>query len=347
MKIGIYNPYLDPEGLGGGERYTLCLAAHWSIFHEVDIFWNKADFRSEAQRKFNINLEKVHLVRDFFTKSKLSKIMTTFKYDILFVLSDGSIPLSLARHTIIHVQMPYKNFQVPFYKRLKKITIICNSQFTFKNLNRSSGIKSGIIYPPVDVDNFKPSKKTKTIISVGRFSRLKKHEIMIDAFKIGYKEGIFKNWKMVIAGSLLPSDKEYFHNLKVMSSGFPIEILDQITFEKLKNIYAEACFYWHAAGYGEKNPMNMEHFGISTVEAMASGAVPIVLGAGGQPEIVRDKTDGYLWAKPDELIKLTAELIADNSLVVKMSESARIRSKEFSYKKFTDSYDRYLNFSKI
>ena len=38
MKIGIYSPYLDT--LGGGERYMISLASHWSKSHEVSVYWD-------------------------------------------------------------------------------------------------------------------------------------------------------------------------------------------------------------------------------------------------------------------------------------------------------------------
>ena len=38
-----------------------------------------------------------------------------------------------------------------------------------------------------------------------------------------------------------------------------------------------------------------EHFGITTVEAMAAGCVPVVIDKADQREIVRHVTDGYRW----------------------------------------------------
>ncbi len=50
---------------------------------------------------------------------------------------------------------------------------------------------------------------------------------------------------------------------------------------ELADLYARASIFWHAAGLGEDaedDPNRMEHFGISIVEAMSAGAVPVVLG---------------------------------------------------------------------
>jgi glycosyltransferase involved in cell wall biosynthesis len=57
----------------------------------------------------------------------------------------------------------------------------------------------------------------------------------------------------------------------------------------------------------EKNPENTEHFGITTLEAMATGAIPFVVAKGGQKEIVSDER--LFWETEDELAKKTASFI--------------------------------------
>ena len=67
----------------------------------------------------------------------------------------------------------------------------------------------------------------------------------------------------------------------------------------------------------------MEHFGISTVEAMSAGAVPIVYRGGGQVEIVRDDENGMLWKTIDELTTKTRTIIEDSSLYMRLSKKHR------------------------
>ncbi len=67
--------------------------------------------------------------------------------------------------------------------------------------------------------------------------------------------------------------------------------------------------FWSATGYGEdeqKNPWASEHFGMTTVEAMAGGCVPVVIDRAGQKEIVREGLDGYRWSTPEQLVERTA-----------------------------------------
>ena len=65
-------------------------------------------------------------------------------------------------------------------------------------------------------------------------------------------------------------------------------------------------------GHGETQPERFEHFGITTVEAMAYGCVPIVPALGGQLEIVGDGRNGRLWRSGRRARRgSTAELIED------------------------------------
>ena len=84
--------------------------------------------------------------------------------------------------------------------------------------------------------------------------------------------------------------------------------------ELVQQLLAAASIYWHAGGFGEdpqRHPDRFEHFGITVVEAMAAGAVPLVFGAAGPAEIVEHGVNGFHWRTTDELIALTKRLIAD------------------------------------
>jgi len=81
----------------------------------------------------------------------------------------------------------------------------------------------------------------------------------------------------------------------------------------------------------------MEHFGITTGEAMSAGCVPVVINKGGQPEIVREKIDGFLWDTQDQLKKYTLKLVNDSILWKKMSLNAMKRAKKFEIEDFSNS----------
>lgn len=345
MKIGLYNPYFD--SLSGGERYVLTLASHWSKTHEVDIFWNDPSILIQAQNRFSIDLSAAHVVPNIFLgQSLFSKFQITRNYDCIFLLSDGSVPMTFARHNILHFQVPFKRVSMPWWKKSQYQRIVVNSEFTNQNLDPALSLGRSVIYPPVDVEHVQIGVKKKSILSVGRFSSLygaKKQDILIEVFKKISNDAVLKNWSLSLAGGLMPSDEKYFQHLKRQAEGFPVEFFPNCSFDKLHDLYKDASLYWHAAGYGETEPEHMEHFGITTVESMVAGCVPIVFRGGGQPEIINHSVSGFLWNTTDELAELTLDAVKSEATRKQIQKSALMRAKDFSLSKFSSSFDRLLN----
>ncbi|HUD20188.1 MAG TPA: glycosyltransferase family 4 protein [Patescibacteria group bacterium] len=344
MKIGIYSPYLD--SLGGGERYVFSLAEHWSQIHNVSVFWDDNKVKAEVQKRFSIDLAKVSIVANVFQLgNSIGKLMTTSSYDLIFFLSDGSIPLSAAKYNILHFQVPFSHISMPFWKAFRYQRIVCNSEFTKKHLDPHLVIPRTVIYPPVDVSALKPGRKSKILLSVGRFNGhygAKKQNVLIETFRKLYKSPLLKGWKLVIAGGLLSSDTDYFNSLKLKAKGLPVEFYPNCSYETLNTHYSAASIYWHAAGYGETKPEHMEHFGITTVEAMAAGAVPVVFDGGGQPEIIANRKSGFLWNTTEELIQETTTLIKNTELRSAMAAAALKSSTAFTKDRFCRSFDALL-----
>ena len=70
-----------------------------------------------------------------------------------------------------------------------------------------------------------------------------------------------------------------------------------------------------------------------------AGAVPLVFGAAGPAEIVRDGHDGIHWATLDALADATVQLATDAERREALSASAIERSRDFS----ADAFTRRLN----
>ena len=341
MKIGIYDPYFD--SFGGGERYMLTLGEHWSKIHEVSVFWDNPMILSESGKRFQLDLSKMKVVPNVFKNGSLiKKMMVSASYDCIVFLTDGSIPMSLAKRNILHFQVPFSKVSISVWKRSRYQYIVCNSEFTKKHLDAMLGIPISVIYPPVATEEFHPEKKENLIVSVGRFSsynNVKKQDVLIDVFMDMIKTKKLIDWKLVLAGGMLPTDAEYVERLKEMSKGCPIEIIPNAAFSKIQSLYASARLYWHAAGFGETNPEYMEHFGISTVESMASGCIPVVFAGGGQTEIVTDGVNGYTWKTKKELVDKTMVAIEVGNT---MHEKIARRAKDFSKDIFNQSFDSLL-----
>lgn len=351
MRVGIFDPYLD--SLGGGERYSLTLAEHLSKDHRVEIFWDDETLKNKIKERLFLNLDKTRFVNNIFVREKslLEKLIKTSNYNLIFFLSDGSIPATLAKKNILHFQTPFVHIKGKTLLNKIKFSrfhrVICNSYFTKRFIDKTYGVKSVVVYPPVDILSFAPGRKRNLILTVGRFTSFfesKKQEIMIKAFKEMVEQGL-RDWEFCLVGGLLESDREYFQRLEGQIAGFPIQLLSNIPFSELKKYYGQAKIYWHASGFGEdeeKTPELFEHFGISTVEAMAAGCVPIVFAGGGQKEIVDHGLSGFLWKTKEELIDYTQKVMADEDLRKNLAKEAIKKSKNFSKEVFLRRFDEII-----
>lgn len=380
-KAGIYDPYLDT--LGGGERY--CLTVAEILTHngyQVDLFWGgDPQYLSKAAQRFSLDLANINIVPDIFEsdankldsledlenikniqthqhsrkiKLLLEKIKTTRQYDLIFYLSDGSIPFLFSKQNLLHIQVPLIQNQSPTKKIITNLKlrnfshIICNSEFTRKVAQNSLDHQCQTLYPPVDVNKFQNNTdKDNIILAVGRFDNIlnfKKQDVLIEAFKQINQTG----WKLVLAGGSmeLPDHNHYLRHLQTLADGSNIEFIVNANFETLRDIYSRSKIFWHAAGFGEDeniHPEHTEHFGMTTVEAMASGIVPLVVAKGGLPEIVTDGVNGYLWSTVDELILKTKNLFSNPGLLSELSTAAIAKSQNFTKEKFAANFLKLIN----
>ncbi len=199
--------------------------------------------------------------------------------------------------------------------------------------------ESDLLYPLVAA--IQPaSTKINEIVHVGRFysnaGHTKKHEVMIRAFREMCDAGItsVRGWTLRLIGGLsdTPEQQAYFNKLQREAHGYPIELQPNVQWSQLARHVGEAALYWHASGFEEDlraRPIRAEHFGITTVEAMSAGCAPVVINLGGQPEIVRDGLDGYVWNTLDELKTKTFELIEAPERRATFSQAAIARSQYF------------------
>jgi len=124
----------------------------------------------------------------------------------------------------------------------------------------------------------------------------------------------------------------------------PVKFVVNPNFDKLKDLYAKSKFFWHAAGFGVDElaqPEKVEHFGITTVEAMSSGCLPVVIGKGGQKEIIVEGT-GYLCDDAKEIASKTETLLGNDSLYKKSQAMAIDHAQKYSHSSFFSNQKKLL-----
>jgi glycosyltransferase involved in cell wall biosynthesis len=112
-----------------------------------------------------------------------------------------------------------------------------------------------------------------------------------------------------------------------------------IALAQLVGEYRRASIFWHAAGWGESErswPEKLEHFGMTTCEAMSSGCIPVVIAKAGQLEIVEHGENGYLFTRADELAAITRRLIEGHGepWTHQLMERAALSVQRFSVPRF-------------
>lgn len=346
MKAGIYDPYLDT--LGGGEKYCLALAdlllkSGW----EVDLFWGKENLKEKIKKRLGIDLGKAAFVSP--PGNLLKKFIIQRQYDLLFYIGDGSIPFMFAKKNILHFQVPFKKAtKNNFFDKLKAPlinNIVCNSFFTKSIIDREFRVTSKVIYPPVETNKFPAGKKENIILSVGRFSKLlqaKNQDVLIKSFKNLVNKGL-TDWQLVLIGGSDVGGANIVRQLKKMSRGFPIKILENVSLTTLSGFYSKAKIFWAANGYGideEKQPEKVEHFGIAVVEAMSAGVIPLLVSKGGFKEIVENQKSGFFWEKTGDLEEQTLKLVKAD--LKKFQLEAQKRSQLFSREKFNESIKKII-----
>lgn len=348
MKVAIYSPYLDT--FGGGERYVLTIAEVLSSEASVELLFDNhlyslgaESLKKDLGERFGLDLSKVSVCKAPIGRgtNPIERFLFFKKYDILFYLTDGSIFYPSSKKNILHIQSPLLGEPAKSLWGKLKLKgwdlIIYNSQFTKKYSQNNWPLSSKIIYPPVDTDKIKPSNKKKYILSVGRFFgylKDKKHEVMIKVFKDLKNSKKIDGWSLHLVGAASKGDEFYLRKLRSLSKGFSINFYPNLEYNALISLYGQSSIYWHASGYQENDPTKMEHFGISTVEAMAAACVPVVVNQGGQTEIVENEKTGFLWDSLEDLEKFTTLLVNDQNLRSKLSQNAVLASQKFSKKSF-------------
>ena len=338
----IFNPYFDT--LGGGEKYTSgVIIALLQQGFEVTVAWHDNTLAEKLSSRFGITLSVLidPNVYNVLTKgSIIERITTESKFDLIFWVSDGSIPFLFGKRNFLHFQVPFsglKKSPVDWFKWKMIHKIVCNSVFTKKVIDATYGVNSVVLYPPCTL--IKPLVKEKIILSVGRFDGLlhsKRQDILIDAFKQLKLSG----WKLVLAGG----DMGQTDNLKQLKDSIgdsAIELFVNPDHKTIEKLYGQASLYWHAAGFSideQTEPERVEHFGISTVEAMSAGAVPLVYNAGGQREIVHNEENGFLWTTIDDLISKSNLIINSPQMMTIMAVAAHKTSEKFSMEHFTHDF---------
>lgn len=372
-KIGLYIKEIL-YNVGGTESCSAKFAsALQTLFPEAEVCFvsecyaacdkkSDADFVSMVNRRFGVSIDQgrcrliaVNCKRDgkfnsYFISRRI--VSESKQFDLFVYCSKGSLAFKAKKNVaIIHFPMnpaECERSRNPLSRlrgRLRNARFaksydvyLPNSFFTEKYMRQYwPSVPSGkivTVYHPVAPVPATGEAKEHIILACSRIEPSKHLEMLIDAYKSS--ELLRGHYRFVIAGNVDMDNGEYNARLKDYVAGSGVELVQNAPWSEIVSLYNRAEIFWHCKGYGESDPYKMEHFGMTTVEAMSAGCVPVVINRGGQCEIVAQGC-GFKWETPQELVAYTERLASDPVELSAMSQAARRRAQDFSMQSFTEN----------
>lgn len=204
--------------------------------------------------------------------------------------------------------------------------LIANSRYTSLRIKKYYRRQSQVIYPPVEVEKFTPTKEHQDyFLSVGRLVPYKQQKLLVNAFaKL--------NLPLTIVGEG-PQKEE----LKEEAGGNPnIKILGYVKEEELVELYQNCRAFVCAAE---------DDFNITCIEAMAAGKPVIALNQGGTAETVIPGVTGELFeaAQLELIADGVRRFIENEEKNVYNIDTIRAHAENFSTEKFKENIKRIIN----
>jgi|GEM_PF-3234101 len=310
MRVGFFSPTINR--IGGGEWITLnMIYALKTKKHEI-IVYSAEKINDVHIREFfgcNLKIDKevvippnlfdpyaienayLNLLKSYIFKFKCDFLIDTFS-NAVFPWVDAAyfqgrpkvtqLPKGIKSIALV----PYKAFLIKstrHFEDKEKVLMAC-SHHVAKTVEAVTGLNVNVLYPPIS-DFFKikigdkVQQKCKMVVSVTRISNDKKPETIPRIAKSASND-----IKFIIIGScrapselrILESLRRLIHKLNLEEK---VKLLINVSRIKQREILQKAKVYLHPF-------VPYEAFGISVVEAMSAGCIPIVPDVGGLKEIV-------------------------------------------------------------
>lgn len=235
-----------------------------------------------------------------------------------------------------------------YNQMMKNTFILTNSKFSKQAIEKIYGndsVEATIIYPPVDVSKFNifknvsnkninnsSEKDHNAILVISRISPDKKIENAIEIGKrLKGKENI-GYYYMTIIGNIDSDNENYLEKLNNLIAKYDlkdnIKIKPDVHFDELQKLLEKSSIYFH--------PTPNEPFGISIVEAMSAGLIPITPNWG-DAEFVPSK---YQYQSIEHATEIIAKLIKnkiENNLSKERKNISDLTDK-FSKQKYKEHF---------
>lgn len=357
MRVAIFLDYIG--AIGGGERVALMLAR---ALHG-DVITTDVSYESICNLGYtDVNIIslgstiKIPPMKQISASLMFAACDFSKEYDF-FIFSGNWSHYAAKRH---HPNLWYCYTPVRAFYDLRSETISrqpnqiikhatalwigCHSQLdqrSVKNLERVIAISSNIqkrikdfhgrsselVYPPVDTGKFRFEEYGDFWLSVNRIYPEKRIELQFEVFRELPDE------KLVIVGGYAQGDHASdYHNRLIKNMPDNVEMRGVVSEEELIDLYA------HCKGL--ICTARDEDFGLTPVEAMASGKPVVAVNEGGFIEtILQGRTGLLVKADKDELITAVKEISTDPE---RYKYACMRRAKEFDTSVFLEKICKFI-----
>lgn len=314
MKIAVFHQFLD--NIGGAEIVTLTLARELN----ADVYTTNVNKEKIAKMGFSDVFPRIRSIGKIPVNAPLRQQLALWrfrrlnlgkKYDFYIVSGDWAMsgavnnkPNMWYIHSPLNEIWQFKDYirekvlswwKRPFYDFFVLLNrfltknyarhagrLICNSQNTRNRTRKYYGRDAAIINPPIDCLKYHHKEDKDYWLSVNRLISNKIIELQMKAFAKLPGEKLFIVGSYEMGARQFESYKNYLEKIKPKN----VEIISWADDDKLKELYSECKGFITTA-------MD-EDFGMTPVEAMASGKPVIAPNEGGYKETIINGKTGIL-----------------------------------------------------
>ncbi len=344
MKVAIFHDFIG--SIGGGERVALVLArALKGDLITTDV--NSAALRNLGYGDVNLirlgDTVKIYPWRQISASWKFARCNLADSYDF-FIFSGNWAHYAARRHrpnlwychTPVRVfydlkeeaisQQPnallrlagsawiecHQRFDQRSVKHIDRIA--ANSRNVERRIGRAYGRSATVIYPPVDTGRFRFKKHGDFWLSVNRIYPEKRIDLQFEVFRRLPEE------RLVVVGGYASGDHSAkYYNKLIKNVPGNVEMRGAVSEEELIDLYAECR--------GLICTAMDEDFGLTPLEAMASGKPVVAVDEGGFLEtVVQGRTGILAGATRDDLVGAVKEIAKDPE---RYKEACMERAREF------------------
>jgi glycosyltransferase involved in cell wall biosynthesis len=363
MKIAIFHNFMD--NIGGAEIVSLHFARHF----KADLYTTNVDIEKIKKMGFEDVVPQIKSIGKIPRKSPFKQQLTFWKfrnlnlgkqYDFYIISGDWAMSGAVNHHpNLWYVHSPlnelwqFKDFikknilswwQKPIFEIWaflnQKLSLkysnnvdnwVCNSENTKKRIKKFYKRDAEVIYPPIITEDYFNDKNDNYWLSVNRLFRNKRVELQLEAFSR------LPNKKLTIVGSYehgaeqFEEYKKYLDNIKPPN----VEIKHWGDKDELLKLYSECT--------GFLTTSLDEDFGMTPIEALASGKPVIAPNEGGYKETITDKINGILINEinstkiENAIIEIESNLNQNNSKYIEINKNkAQTFDIDFCISKISD-----------